>query len=103
MKFLLASLIYILISIDKCYTITLKVEKNNIDIYRIDNDFKLQEGPIYSQGWLKFSFFEKNSSIKPNEFIKNTAFSEQFKVNSVVDLKAEDNVNNNIKKITIFH
>lgn len=94
MKCLITLLILILISIDKSYTLTLKsIEKNNIAIYKIENDFKLAEGPIYSRGWFRYSNFEKNSPIKPNEFIKNSAFQEQFKTNSVVDLQSEDSVN----------
>lgn len=90
---MIALLLFYLTFIDKSYTLSLKaIEKNNLLTYKIDNDFKLPEGPIYSRGWLKFSNFEKNCPIKPNEFFKNPAFAEQFKGNTVVDLKAEDNV-----------
>jgi len=91
MKFL-KLLFLIVITIKEYYTITIKSEKKIISIYKIDNDFKLPEGLIKSQGWFRFSNFEKNSPVKPDRFIKNMAFSDQFKGESVVDLKAEDNV-----------
>ncbi len=95
MKFILALSIIYLIFIHKSFNLSLKlIEKKDILTYKIDNQFKLSEGPIYSRGWVKFSNFEKNSPVKPNIFIKNSAFKDQFKGNTIINLKAEDDVYN---------
>ncbi len=79
--------------IDRTYSLSLQNNaQNNVIKYEIDNKFKLANGPIYSRGWFKFSNFEKNSPMKPHQFIKNSAFSLQFKDNSNVDMKATDAV-----------
>lgn len=87
-------LLLILTFINVSYSFSLKAADNNkLDSYKIDKDFKLPEGPIFARGWLKFSNFDKTIPFKPNDFIKNSAFSEQFKENAVINLRAEDNVN----------
>lgn len=98
MKFMRELLVIVIIAIQEYYSVTIKsADKNNISIYKIDSNFKLPKGPIKSQGWIRFSNFERDSPLKPNKFIQNMSFSEQFKLNSVIDLKAEDNVINFIQ------
>lgn len=96
MKFMIANLLISLNLIGFIISFNLlRDKKNNNPVnYEIDNNFKLPNGPIFCLGWFKFTNFEKNSPIKPNEFVKNIEFSEQFKENKLVNLKAEDDVIN---------
>jgi hypothetical protein len=55
-------------------------------------NFNLTEGPIYAKGWLKYTTFNKNESIKPKEFFKNQAFYEQMKNGVTLDLTKKDKV-----------
>ena len=76
-------------------------EKNTLPINQIDNHFELSEGPIYSQGWYKFSKYKKNSLTKPTNFIKNPAYYIQTKLNPNLDIKLHDKVNKKNKKYQI--
>ena len=65
--------------------------------YRVDENYALPKGPIYSKGWLKYLTYEVDQKEKPKEFYKNLAFYEQMKKGAsksgkTVDLKKEDAV-----------
>ncbi len=63
-----------------------------IDKYRPTQNFKLDSGPIFAKGWLKYTTFNKKDQNKPQEFYKNKDFYEQMSDGKAKDLSKKDKV-----------
>ena len=76
--------IFLLVNVIHCLRIK--------EVYELDPNFKLSQGPIFAKGWLKFTNYTLGVSTKPKEFVKNLYFYDQFRNTTPLDTSKADKV-----------